>query len=148
LRNKAGAINTARRLVLDHDLRPPVDLNHLLAEFSIDLVEWDFPPDIAGMLVYEEGAWTIGVNRAHSETRKRFTIAHEIMHYVMHRGTRFCHSGGKDYREVQANAGAAELLMPTAYMSQMCLAMGFDEVAEYCQVSKRALNYHLMALRD
>lgn len=65
--------------------------------------------------------FTISVNSSHSETRKRFTIAHEIAHYVLHRDQ--IGDGITDdalYRsdtlstmtERQANQYAAEILMP------------------------------------
>ena len=73
-----------------------------------------------------EGRPVIAVAQDQSEERKRFTIAHEIGHFILHR-TRMVHvdtdevtafrdsisSTATDPNEMQANQFAAELLMPT-----------------------------------
>lgn len=82
---------------------------------------------LSGLLYRAEGETIIGVNKEHPETRRRFTIAHEIGHLVLHdrhplhidrdfpvrlRDARS--SQAVDPDEIAANAFAAELLMPTA----------------------------------
>jgi Zn-dependent peptidase ImmA (M78 family) len=68
----------------------------------------------------------VGVNSLHAPNRQRFTLAHEIGHVVLHRhileGAVHVDrvllrdrnsSTGTDQLEIQANAFASELLMPT-----------------------------------
>ena len=40
--------------------------------------------DASGVLVVEGGRGVIGYNAMHSSVRQRFTMAHEIGHYVLH----------------------------------------------------------------
>lgn len=65
----------------------------------------------------------IGVNVAHEQSRKRFTIAHEIGHYVLHSNEKsyFAHREaikGKDENENEADFFAACLLMPKQYFEK------------------------------
>ena len=71
----------------------------------------------------------IGVNSHHHVNRRRFTVAHELGHLILHRKAlagrvhvdrRFpvlmrdsAAASGLDPREIEANQFAAELLMPT-----------------------------------
>jgi Zn-dependent peptidase ImmA (M78 family) len=91
-----------------------------------------FKPEMSGVLVKEEGGRiVIGVNSAHSPTRQRFTIAHELGHYALgHPGEIFVDQVvraqgvtigrrrdrkstlGVDPYEIEANAFGAEVLMP------------------------------------
>ena len=77
----------------------------------------------SGILTTIKDRWTIIVNQEDSPTRKRFTIAHEIGHFLLHRGRKFVDNfsaGETFYRgneqdeklEREANFFAANLLMP------------------------------------
>lgn len=90
---------------------------------GIEVFSIDFSDDsVSGILRKEDDAFRIYVNSAHSTSRKRFTIAHELGHYVLHRDgvTAFVDPELNLYRsdssqgdmEVQANIFAAALLMP------------------------------------
>lgn len=84
----------------------------------------DYEPyegEVSGMLYRSDRHTLIGVNSRHAKTRQRFTIAHEIGHLYMHKGTpmfidRFMRvnrrDGASNVHEVEANSFAAELLMP------------------------------------
>jgi len=65
--------------------------------------------------------YLIEVNGAHHENRRRFTLAHEIAHFMMHRdqigdgiedGALYRSEGTSDHMERQANFQAAIMLMP------------------------------------
>ena len=65
--------------------------------------------------------FVVTVNRNHPETRRRFTVAHEIAHFVLHRdliGDGIVNDGLyrsetlSDATERQANRYAADILMP------------------------------------
>lgn len=86
---------------------------------------------LSGMAYIKDGVPVIGVNSLHHPNRQRFTIAHEIGHLVLHRDhiTAAVHvdttfvlnrdekaATGTDALEIDANAFAAELLMPTALL--------------------------------
>ena len=106
----------------------PVDVEGLALALGVPVKRIAFPPDISGAITkIGSDKFMIGVNAEHSGTRQRFTIAHEIGHFVLHR-----HLIGKGitdtiaYRsdgdspnpnigpkeETEANKFAANLLMP------------------------------------
>ena len=41
--------------------------------------------DVSGLLSIENGVGTIGYNQTEPKVRKRFTIAHELGHFELHR---------------------------------------------------------------
>jgi len=116
------------------------------------------------------------VNSAHSPTRQRFSLAHELGHALMHLPPNPPAEGdavvdrplevlyrdglsakGKDKREIEANSFAAELLMPAALVSPSFLAhlrgqprRGTDQIirtlAFECDVSPDAMRFRLVNL--
>jgi len=82
------------------------------------------PEDVAGACFREGEAAVLWVNGVHGAARQRFTLAHELGHtWCGHHGTTEVDSvqtlSGKTTNplEVQANAFAAELLLPKAAVS-------------------------------
>ena len=54
-------------------------------KLGIGVFEIDRDDNFAGMIVKDkDGSFSIYVNSNHSPQRKRFTIAHEVGHYVLH----------------------------------------------------------------
>jgi len=112
--------------------RPWVDVYQVASQFpGVQAVEeLDLDDDISGALVpVADGQWLILVNKAHSETRRRFTVAHELGHLLLHhystphadrrlrlRDARS--SEGSAFEEIEANQFAAELLMPREFLLQ------------------------------
>ncbi len=90
--------------------------------------------ELSGFVYVKDGAPIIGVNSSHHLHRQRFTIAHEIGHLILHRDQigdtvhvdkefrilrRDQRSGtGVERIEIEANAFAAELLMPEALLQE------------------------------
>lgn len=111
---------------------PRIDVEHIAKHhLNIDVVKHNFGEDITGVLIIKNGKATIGYdeNNNSSEVRKRFTIAHELGHYILehdrggifvdnHRQQFSIHyrdsksSTGEVKQEREANAFAAALLMP------------------------------------
>lgn len=114
-------------------LTQPVDLDRVLDKLGLELRVNPMDEEYSGFLVVDKRI--IAVNELHPEVRQRFTIAHEIGHYDLHRSdqdaadvfidrtTNFDNEHevyfrrhqliAADYRmEAEANAYAAGLLMP------------------------------------
>src|SRR5690606_13578869 len=75
--------------------------------------------DALGALVGDGRHWMIIVNQRtnRSESRRRFTIAHELGHYMLHRELShhfLCSPRDRSRMEREANYFAAELLMPSS----------------------------------
>lgn len=77
--------------------------------------------DDSGILLVKDRKAVVVINDRHHENRKRFSLAHEIAHYLLHytEGVEVFHrdlksSLGTTRIEIDANAFAGELLMPEA----------------------------------
>ncbi len=102
--------------------RSPVDVEGLARELGLAVKRELWPDNMSGKIECEAdgGPCTITVNAIHPETRQRFTIAHEIAHYVLHRDkigdgivdNGMYRSGQPEKVEREANKYAAEILMP------------------------------------
>lgn len=108
---------------------PPVDVYDLASSVA-HVVDKEMDPDISGMLIPIEPKvdgkeWAILVNQDHPPVRRRFTVAHELGHLLMHGySTAHADSGykvrfrdprsseGSVREEIEANQFAAEILMP------------------------------------
>jgi Zn-dependent peptidase ImmA (M78 family) len=106
----------------------PVPVDELAKRLGIDLTYEAYEGDVSGMLYRQDDRAVIGVNSKHAPTRQRFTVAHEIGHYVLHEGqpmfvdsfvTRVnWRNGESNIEEIQANQFAAELLMPRDFVAR------------------------------
>lgn len=83
------------------------------------------------LLVHDDETFTIYVSGRTSPRRDRFTIAHELGHYLLHhlngdRQVRRFTRQGSNAAETQANYFAAALIMPTEQFTQAHRALGGD----------------------
>ena len=62
-----------------------VDVEGLAEELGVEVGRHPYRPELCGTLQRFGRKWMIGVNASDTLTRQRWTIAHEIGHYVMHR---------------------------------------------------------------
>jgi Zn-dependent peptidase ImmA (M78 family) len=101
--------------------------------------------------------YRIETNGAHSLNRQRFTLAHEIAHFLLHRNqigdgivdnALYCSRLG-NHMETEANRLVAELLMP-AHLMRILWRSGIRSLAQLCntfEVSEAALRIRLTQLR-
>lgn len=122
--------------------------------------------NVSGLLLTGPGEiWVNAAEARQWEGRKRFTICHELGHYVIHQGslepTVFCRrievvdegepGPGDDPRaelEREADAFAAALLMPAALVAERRAALD-DDLAALCAefgASEKAMRYRLQAV--
>jgi Zn-dependent peptidase ImmA (M78 family) len=96
--------------------------------------------------------FSIVVKADDSVTRKRFTVAHELAHYLLHRNLfrkelvddALYRSSLSNPIEAQANYLAAELLMPSHLLRPLSEAgKGATELASLFGVSEQAMNIRL-----
>lgn len=62
----------------------PVDLDQVLKSLNVRVHPEDMDDETAGVLIVKGEQRHILVNKGHSENRRRFTIAHELGHLVLH----------------------------------------------------------------
>lgn len=163
------ARKTAHRVLEDAAVhQPPVPIAALVQRAKAVIRFRPFEGDLSGMVHRAaDGTAVIGVNAAHSPTRKRFTIAHELGHLLLHADESFHiderlpiayrndeSSKAVDPREVEANQFAAELLMPQQFLQRDVAQLGsaaLDEVdvetlADRYEVSVQAMQIRLAKL--
>lgn len=101
----------------------PVDIKSLIKKTGLSLVEMELPGDVSGILEVDKTEYTVYVHEKHHEHRKRFTMAHELGHFLIHhpksthidRKSFFrspSSSEALNYEEIEANRFAASILMP------------------------------------
>ena len=151
--------------------RPPVPVEKIAKAHALKVQKSEVSSsDISGFLVRVKSKAVIGVNSSNALVRQRFTIAHELGHYLLHsQGAQDVHidrhfevrfrdeqsSRGTDADEQEANFFAAELLMPRQFIKddiekvkQIDLEDGtiLTELSEKYEVSIQALSFRLSNL--
>ena len=123
---------------------------------GLHVEEDDLGPEFAGEIFRDEdtdSGYSIRVNSPDVLVRKRFTVAHEIAHYLLHRDRitdrlrddNMYRSGLGDQREQAANRLAADLLMPAKVIRDL-RAQGIgspEEMSERLGVSLQAMRLRL-----
>lgn len=130
------------------------ELISLKEDISVEYVSLD--SSISGMLSRRDEKWIISVNKDHPKNRQRFTLAHELAHYVLHKSNResftdtvFFRGASVNNIEYAANEFAARLLMPEDKMRQVIQSgevQTIKELAELFGVSVAAMLYRVKQL--
>lgn len=116
--------------------KAPVHVVPIAQAFGIEVFkDENFPDDLSGLIRKEEdGKYRCYVNATHPTTRRRFTIAHELSHFLLHKkyigdgitDDYLYRSGLTNEMEREANSLAAEILMP-----QHLLEDYFDDIEQF-----------------
>ena len=124
---------------------------------------------VSGLLVIKGDVVTLGVNKNHHPNRQRFTIAHELGHFFLHRQNSnifvddepvvlfrdHTAAEGTKNQEIEANAFAASLLMPESIIREQLAQQPIDafddtsmkQLAAQFGVSVRAMIIRLTKLQ-
>jgi Zn-dependent peptidase ImmA (M78 family) len=126
IRTKVAALLAAQGI---H--KPPIPVEKIARRLGLEVRYEPLQGDLYGALVRGDGESYIGVNSLNHPNRRRFTIAHELGHFVLHdgikvhvdRGLRVNWRDGESSQavsdeEMEANRFAAELLMPLKFLSR------------------------------
>ncbi|MBC7382943.1 MAG: ImmA/IrrE family metallo-endopeptidase [Bacteroidia bacterium] len=149
----------------------PVPVEKIALSLGVDVMPYNLGEEVSGILAINDGKGTIGYNLQHSKGRQRFTVAHELGHYIMHRNTKKELFVDKDYilkfrsnkkysstelkQEREANAFAAALLMPKDFiLSELAKEQTITEnelievLAKRFEVSVPAMTYRIADLNS
>jgi len=109
--------------------KPPVSVRKIAQQLRVRVVAESLDdPELSAALYRDEKQAVILVNANHSRTRQRFSIAHELGHFRLHRSPIFVDKRvrinfrdsrsalGIQPEEIQANRFAAALLMPEQWV--------------------------------
>lgn len=162
-RNKSEA--AANQLLKEcRIMQPPVRVEMVAKNIGATIHYEPFEGDISGMVYRNKDRIIIGVNSLHHPNRQRFTIAHEIGHVLLHKGTEVhvdrayrvnmrnnISSQAVDKDEIEANRFAAALLMPEHMLIDDLKGMEIDfeseddlaELATKYEVSLKAMAIRL-----
>lgn len=152
-------------IVARHMAQAPVNLEEIFAELGIAF-EKLWMDDASGSITRNGDKFTVTVNAFESETRQRFTAAHELAHYILHRdlmgdGKRMhrhvdtLYGGGeqsgdvifKRSHEIEANRIAAQIIMPRALLAEKYAATpNVTLLASDFGVSKAAMEIRLKTI--
>lgn len=145
--------------------KPPVPVDRIATAQGILIQKSPAKDEISGALIRKGKKSFLGVNTYHHPNRQRFTIAHELGHFIYHDGMRL--HVDEDFRinwrdadsskaiywdEVEANRFAAELLMPIDFITRDLRKTGVvdDSVIEHFanryKVSTQAMRIRLASL--
>lgn len=159
------ALNAARRaraVLSESDIQAlPIPVDQVAKALGILVQNIPLDDDLSGMSFIKDGISVIVINAGHHPNRQRFTLAHELGHHVLHgdylqnnvhvdkavlhRNHRS--SEGSDQKEVEANAFAAELLMPVSKMKKY-REIDINNEAELTSVARRfKVSASAMAIR-
>jgi uncharacterized protein DUF955 len=109
-------------LLESHQRNAPIKLSDIAKRLGLTVLSATLPVGISGEIrpALGEGNFTIKVNRHDDHRRQRFTVAHELAHFLLHRqyignglsDDVLYRSSLSDAKEAQANRLAADILMP------------------------------------
>lgn len=147
---------------------PPVDVEGIARQCGAQIQYEQFNKEIAGLLLRQPSMNIIAVEEKQSETRQRFTVAHELGHLLLHDAEELRvdkefrmnikpanSSTSDDVKEIEANVFAALLLMPTSFILRDLAGEGMDvesekkvkALAKCYNVSPQAMTIRLANLR-
>jgi hypothetical protein len=153
----------AYEVISRHQVEPPVDVKAIAEALGIKVWEGRWPENISGKLIPDpvnggNAGYSIIVNGDEGFTRKRFTIAHELAHFILHRNqieagiidNVLYRSGLSNLQERQANRLAADILMPRHLVARILEKHknhAIEVLANFFMVSPAAMTIRLNQLR-
>lgn len=146
------------KVVEKHWNSTPVPIDRIINEIGLPLSYEALADHISGYIERVNDSYRIVVNASHAETRRRFTAAHELGHYIFHRDllgdgvgdNRAYRSDDTDrpnadirpIHERQANSFAANVLMPRHRLTDVA-GESTAELAARFNVSQQAMAIRL-----
>jgi Zn-dependent peptidase ImmA (M78 family) len=146
----------------------PIKIEEIARLKGLKVMPYPLGEDVSGLLSIEDGKGTIGYNENEPKVRRRFTIAHELGHYELHKDKsdlfvdkqfiyRSKDSGNSAVNiqmEQEANFFASAILMPTDLLRKEVSKIqidlgsgpGINELAKVFEVSPTAMSVRLAQL--
>jgi len=143
----------------------PIKIEEIAKKEGLKVIPYPFNEGISGTLLINENV--IGFNQTESRVRRRFTIAHELGHFMLHRNQNKTVFLDKLFRfnvpndnqneqfEMEANAFAAAILMPEKILRKEIKGIEIDlgdelaikYLAKKFDVSTTAMYFRLLNLK-
>ncbi|MFN3169720.1 MAG: ImmA/IrrE family metallo-endopeptidase [Hyphomicrobiales bacterium] len=146
----------------------PVKLGGLARELGVGGIRVSsMQTGVSGQITKENGDYFIRVNRNEARERQRFTIAHELAHFLLHKDVIdsspdgitdnvLYRSGAPESIEYEANRLAADLIMPMNLIEKklreefggVVTEATIESLAASFQVSKAAMEIRLSTFAE
>lgn len=159
-------IAPAEKAIVDRYMSEyPVKLGQLARDLGIAIKVSSLGTGVSGQISREGNQYVIRVNRNEARERQRFTISHELAHYLLHRAeidsspegitdTVLYRSGKPERIEFEANRLAAEIVMPMPLVEHelktefrdLVTEATIERLASMFEVSKAAMEIRLSTL--
>jgi Zn-dependent peptidase ImmA (M78 family) len=157
-------------ILQEHNINTvPIQIDQLIEKRNLTIKYSDLGEGVSGVLLIRDEVGVIGINKLDSEVRKRFTKAHELAHFELHRNNKALFIDKKGFTvlfrdnnsktgefkiEQEANAFAAAILMPEKYIIEEVQKNNYDLFEDACiiklakkfEVSTTAMTYRIANL--
>ena len=145
----------------------PINISDIIQKENIDIAYKNLSDGLSGLLIIQGNSKLIGVEESHVRVRQRFTIAHELGHFVLHNEVSNLfvdvqlfkrksegYSSQEERMEQEANDFAASILMPDFFVRKEAEKLNGDlhddvnveALAKIFDVSSSAMTYRLINL--
>lgn len=145
--------------ILEYQKNIPVPIVALSNHFNIEVFKVsNMSNGISGAIIKDNNKYTIYTNKNEPENRRRFTIAHELAHFLLHKNIidNQCNGNLTDAKDIgimyrsklssiferEANILASEILMPIDKLKSLIYEDNIDSISKLSdifQVSKEAI---------
>lgn len=151
-----------KEIVTRYMAERPVQLGKLAKELGVSIKVASLGTGISGQISREGSQYIIRVNRNEARERQRFTIGHEIAHFLLHKDvidssptgitdTVLYRSGAPQQIEYEANRFAADIVMPMELIESevrenfggIVTEATIESLANRFEVSKAAMEIRL-----
>ena len=112
----------------EHLSTHPVKLGAIAKRLGVKVLLSTLPRGTSGQIGQENGDFVIRINRHEAKHRQRFTLAHELAHYLLHRDLIVAEGGWSENVllrsgqpanvEYEANRLASDLVIPSAQLAE------------------------------
>ena len=152
--SRADVQRFASKAAKELGFSPGDDIEELIERLGgrVTKSDWESARDTGSITVHGPRDFQISLSPLSGERRSRFTIAHELAHYVLHAGAGkkalFVRRDGSGPVEWEANWFAAGFLMPEEdFCAKVREGFGDAELAEHFGVSEEAVQIRRKSLQ-
>ena len=147
----------SQKVIAKFQQQAPVNVVAIAQALGLNVWEQKLGPNISGKLFRDSvngggAGFSICVNSTEAINRKRFTVAHEVAHFILHSAQisdltddTFYRSSLSTAQEVEANKLAADIIMPYQLIDSLQRngVVGVSGLAQALQVSEVAMMIRL-----
>src|ERR1700712_4212316 len=129
---------STRETILSFQQNIPVRVGDLAKSLGLVVKISTLDVGISGMISPSENSYKIVINKHEPSYRQRFTLAHEVSHFLLHRDligdgisdNVLYRSNLSDATEAEANRLASDILMPVEGLTQIKSDLGVSRLAD------------------